>query len=42
MILEGPWYAQAIKTALALLLIGTFVWRMLKKEWWWEALRKKK
>lgn len=42
MILEGPWYAQAIKATLALLLIGTFVWRMHKGEWWWDTIKKKK
>lgn len=42
MILEGAWYAQAIKATLALLLIGTVLWKMFKKEWWWENLKKRK
>jgi hypothetical protein len=41
MILEGAWYAQVIKAGLAILLIGTFVWKMVKKEWWWERFIKK-
>ncbi len=42
MILEGAWYAQVIKAALALLLIGTVLWKMIKEEWWWENLKKRK
>lgn len=42
MILEGAWYAQVIKVGLTLLLIGTVLWKMIKKEWWWESLKKRK
>ena len=40
MIFEGPWYAQVLKAGLAVLLIGTVLWKMFKKEWWWERFKK--
>jgi hypothetical protein len=36
--LPSPW--NVIGTVAALLLIGTFLYRMFKKEWWWEHLKR--
>ncbi len=36
--LPFPW--NVLGTIAALLFIGTFLFRMIKKEWWWEMFKK--
>lgn len=40
-ILDMPFPWNVIGAAAAILLIGTFLWKMVKKEWWWERFIKK-
>jgi hypothetical protein len=39
-ILDMPFPWNVIGSAAAILLIGTFLWKMVKKEWWWDAMKK--
>jgi hypothetical protein len=36
--LAFPW--NMLATIAALLLIGTFLFKMVTKKWWWETLKK--
>jgi len=40
MIWEGPMWAQVLKTVLAVVFIGTFLWKIIKKDWWWNSFKK--
>lgn len=39
-ILDLPFPWNVFGTLAAILLIGTFLYRMIKKDWWWRALKK--